>query len=514
MIDFFLKKQTIKLDILLELSNQKKIDFLSYFIKKNIPRTTLKRIFDNLNNDLKENELPCRIEQDEQKRYYLTFSEKTSALTTYQRLKLIYLKESLHFQLLSILLTTPTSSIYLLSEKLMVSTSYCYRLIRELNIELQTFRLTIETKKKGEQIKIIGHEQTFRIFSFIILSEAYQTIEWPFQHITKQNIIESISLSKLKNIHSFSPSKQNQVFFLIAITDLRIKNKCRLKKMNPDLLDFVKILKENVNFADDTLILNQRYYLDDKTLNNEVLFYNALFRILIAHTILPEQKQVAGKKLCLSNTTLSNSIIELAKAISDEFGLNSELNYYYELIYFLAIYELLLSLINVSIDSFSQASDRYADSTEKLVYNNKLDIQIFYKKFLKNNINLKLSLVKDSNFVYTCNFINTLVRIYSCSSLSIYFQFSKNFLGERLISQKISNMFNSSTLKFTKNFYQANLVISDSMDTIKELDGKNYFYFNNIDDKKLWVELIMFIQFHVLESANKEYGLIWKEYLS
>ncbi|EAK9081813.1 M protein trans-acting positive regulator, partial [Listeria monocytogenes] len=61
-------------------------------------------------------------------------------------------------------------------------------------------------------------------------------------------------------------------------------------------------------------------------------------------------------------------------------------------------------------------------------------------------------------------------------------------------------------------FDQANLIISDSMDTIIEEENKRYFYFYDVNDRRIWLELFQFIQLNLLENVNSDYKSIWKEY--
>ncbi|EAK9081355.1 M protein trans-acting positive regulator, partial [Listeria monocytogenes] len=297
MIDYFLKRQQTKLEILSHLSNEKRTSFSSFLSKLELPRTTLKRAINELNTDFVENKLPCILEQDERKNYYLQFSKKTSALNIYHRLKLAYIKESLHFQLLNLLLTSNSQSISNLTDHLIISPSYCYKLIKELNALLSDFKLEISSLRKDNQFELKGEEQTLRIFSFIILTEVYQTIEWPFHHISKEDLTLMIQSQKSDHTNLSSPSKLNQVFFYLAITDLRVKNRRKLKPMSTELISIMEILTDNNDLMASKKFFSENYPLNDDVLANEVLYFNAVFRIVIAHTITPIHKQIAGKKI-------------------------------------------------------------------------------------------------------------------------------------------------------------------------------------------------------------------------
>ncbi|WP_225550128.1 helix-turn-helix domain-containing protein [Enterococcus sp. S22(2020)] len=477
-----------------------------------IPRTSLKRALDELNADFSEKNIPCQLKQDDTKKYYLVFDKDDSTLTIYHRLKLVYLKESLHFQLLSLLLTSSPQSIQKLSSKLVISPSYCYRIIRELNRQLIPFKLNISHMKKTENMEILGHEQTLRIFSFILLNEAYQTIEWPFHHISKNELTSSLHYQKKSHTNLSSPSKLNQVLFYMAITDLRIKNKKRLEKMDDELISMMNILKNNIDFLESRKYFTRNYHLNTENLTNEVIYFNAIFRILIVHAISPYHKQVAGEKIVVSQLNFSKNIITITNKLLIEFDLQNTKSIFYESVYFLSIYKIFITLINIDIGSLLKVSYNYPVSYER--YNHvKLDaVTSFCEVFLKKNPSISSPLFSKKNYIFTCIILNTLLRIYSSSTLKIYFQFSKVFLGERLLSQMIENVFNLSTLQITTDFYQADLIISDSLDTVTDLQNKKCFYFHDVNDKKNWIELFQFIQLNLLASIDTDYAAIWKEY--
>lgn len=512
MIDFFLKKQQTKLEILSQLSNEKKVSFSSFLSTLNLPRTTLKRAIDDLNSDLETNKLLCVLEQDESKKYYLVVSKNGSPLNIYHRLKLVYIKESLHFQLLNQLLTSNSQSIHDLTDHLVISSSYCYKLIKELNTLLAKFKLKISTLGKGGRIEITGQEQTLRIFSFIILTEIYQAIEWPFQHISKKEVESMIQSQKTDHTNFFSASKLNQVLFYLAITDLRVKNKKKLKSMNSELISVMGILTTNIDFLDSRILFSKYYHLDQTTVTNEVLYFNAIFRIVIAHSIPSVQKEMAGKKIVQSELRFSENLIKIANELFEEFNIQKNESTFFESVYFLSIYKIFMNLINIDIESLLKASYNYPISFEGTHYVKPDAIIDFCNAFLKKNPDFASKLFSKKNFYYTCIILNILTRIYRKTTLKIYIQFSKIFLGERLLKQNIENTFNSSTLLITSDFEQADLIISDSMDAITESKSKKYFYFYDVNDRRIWIELFQFIQLNLLKNIDSDYLPIWKEY--
>ncbi|EPY1112648.1 helix-turn-helix domain-containing protein [Listeria monocytogenes] len=512
MIDYFLKRQQTKLEILSHLSNEKRTSFSSFLSKLELPRTTLKRAINELNTDFVENKLPCILEQDERKNYYLQFSKKTSALNIYHRLKLAYIKESLHFQLLNLLLTSNSQSISNLTDHLIISPSYCYKLIKELNALLSDFKLEISSLRKDNQFELKGEEQTLRIFSFIILTEVYQTIEWPFHHISKEDLTLMIQSQKSDHTNLSSPSKLNQVFFYLAITDLRVKNRRKLKPMSTELISIMEILTDNNDLMASKKFFSENYPLNDDVLANEVLYFNAVFRIVIAHTITPIHKQIAGKKIVAAHLNFSKNIIVFTDELLTNFNISKENSILYESIYLLSIYKIFINLINIDIETLLRISYNYPIPFGDYHYIQPNKVAAFCDTFLKENPNFSSPLFAKNNYYYTCIILDIIIRIYTKNTLKIYVQFSKVFLGERLLKQKIENLYNPSTLQFTTNFDQANLIISDSMDTIIEEENKRYFYFYDVNDRRIWLELFQFIQLNLLENVNSDYKSIWKEY--
>ncbi|HCJ4447717.1 TPA: hypothetical protein NR419_002496, partial [Listeria innocua] len=162
--------------------------------------------------------------------------------------------------------------------------------------------------------------------------------------------------------------------------------------------------------------------------------------------------------------------------------------------------------------SILKISYNYPISFEGFHYIQPNKIMSFCKKFIENNPSFSSPLFTEKNYYYTCIILDIIVRIYTKKTLKIYVQFSKVFLGERLLKQKIENVYNPSTLEFTTNFDQANLIISDSMDTVIESKKHKYFYFYDVNDRRIWLELFQFIQLNILENVTTDYETIWKEY--
>ncbi|EOJ68423.1 hypothetical protein [Enterococcus faecalis] len=282
--------------------------------------------------------------------------------------------------------------------------------------------------------------------------------------------------------------------------------------MNPELISIMTILTNNIDLMAAKQFFSKQYQLSDKTFSNEVLYFNAVFRVVIAHTITPIHKQFAGKKIIAAQLDFSKNIIKLTDALLNHFDISKEDSILYESVYFLSIYKIFINLINIDIETLLKISYNYPISFEGFYYIQPNKIALFCKKFLEENSDFTSPLFSEKNYYYTSIILDIIVRIYKKKTLKIYVQFSKVFLGERLLKQEIENVYNPSTLQFTTDFDQANLIVSDSMDTIIEEKNKKYFYFYDVNDKRIWLELFQFIQLNLLENVNIDYETIWKEY--
>lgn len=77
---------------------------------------------------------------------------------------------------------------------------------------------------------------------------------------------------------------------------------------------------------------------------------------------------------------------------------------------------------------------------------------------------------------------------------------SKVFTAVYVIENRIQTIFNSDNIIFTNNFYEADIVITDTFE--KKSTDQILFYLDSINSSDRWVDLISLIQQKFLEKID------------
>lgn len=503
MFNFLLKKNSLKLNILLKLSNQKltNTELVNEF---NLPQTTLSRILESLNNDLSYiSKNTCSIQKDSKKKFSL--NTNTSSLAIFQRLKLFYLKESPHFNLLSLLITQNSCEIEQISNELFISESHIYHLIKELNLQLNKYNLIITSSTNRRQFEITGDEFTLRCFIFRILNESYQIIEWPFKHISSDEIILQLNKTSLNKINVLSENQINQLLFYLVILNIRLKKGKIIKNITSPILSILTILKADANSSRHIENFLHSYSLENDSLDKESLMFNVFIRLLIPSVFTNEQENRIGKKILNSTSPFFLFINPLCEEFIDTFKLINEDFIEYKLCYALTMHQLFQQLININLDTLLSTTYKpKANFPVKTDYHF-LEIKKFYEKYLKKNSS-NLVFDSDGSTNRICTILSVYLDSYTHSSLNIFLNFSKNNFGRIFMSQKILSHFSPLSISLTNNFFEADIVISDSME--KEHADKQYFYMYDTTNRKQLFDMIKFINKCLLIDKFEENEII------
>lgn len=495
MIEQLIKKYNFKLDILLLLSNEETVDTSFLMEHFNVPRTTLKKAIADLNTDFENSDdFDCQILQNKNYQYFIHSATNTPILTNYYQLKFNYLQESLHFQLLTLLITTPRQTVYEIGTQLNISTSYCYRIFKDLNLFLSKFTLSIVIDKQTNIVAFNGKEHIIRTFCFLLLDEAFPITEWPFTHITKEKLTAQLTRRPLSKLEALPLTQRNRLLKLIAINDLRVKKNKYISMDNSQFLDISNLLIDD-NLYKEEIIAN--YRLPEQTKNTELFFFNLLERVFISDIFPKENKLAIGKVIATSSSSFLADINLLEADFSETFHLSKTEDIKYEFLYYLTIYKLFLKFIDIQVDSFLAISDRYAINFFDNPHIDSTSIQEFLTIFFEDNKAIISEKGAQLNFESTCYILYSLLQVYSDTKLSIYFQLSKNLLTERILVQKIKDFFNPSSLTITENIADSTIIISDMIDT--EIPGKKYFYIYNEHQRE---ELMLFILNQLMASSS------------
>lgn len=167
----------------------------------------------------------------------IIFNQNSGLKSLYQYM----LRNSIAFQLLETLFLNEGQSIAELSNRFYISLSSMYRLIRQVNEDLEHYEFSIETNPS----RLSGNETNIRNFFYHYFAQAYTFEDWPFTDINKK------SLEKFLNFHiSFTHLKNDFAYFnkfkiIGAVNLTRYKNNYFIETDHINMnLDEVLALKD------------------------------------------------------------------------------------------------------------------------------------------------------------------------------------------------------------------------------------------------------------------------------
>lgn len=483
--EIFLKKSKLdKLEVVQLILADQYIYTNELMQHADISRSRLKRLIHDINDDLKtiftEEEM---IAQNNQFQYYIRSDFSRNQI--FHRLKLFYLEQSIHFELTFLLiLGTNQKTIDELCDHFFISTSYLYQLIRETNELLEDFDIQIARKNKDCFI-MEGRESRIRLFTFVGYLFSYHGLKPPLKTQEKKLPVFIASLPLTK-------SEKDLIQFVYTISELRMTQGC-----------FIEEIPEEIEEIFDTFYLpeevqkfNQEYihsFTEDPQIQNrEQLFCRLLIRTFVYELDTLQQRIESGKKL----KTLDNALTNFCQSLIDrllkeyEIELSDRLNE--ELLYYASLIVSFIEYFQIDLDA--DLSLNFA-AVEKVNHqtNEKRSIKEFYTEFL-DEYQGDLTCVKNRRlfFEFVSKRLNLLKYLNTTGQLTIYIHYSRNVLGEVTIRKKLHQMFNQDVLKITKEISRADIVISDCIED--EEEAKEYFFFYDISNEKVWRNLFTFLQ--------------------
>lgn len=481
---------------------QKKQTLHSLSTQLAIPSRTIKSYLQKLNIEIEELvDLSNFIHANSKGEYTINplFSEKK--LVVYHQLKLHYLKKSPYFNLIVLLTTNYQLSVTELADELFVTSSYLSRIIKSLNEKLSVFDFQII--KEESYVRLTGNELSIRIFSFLLLGDAFQSLEWPFKQFTKDELRHELPKDILNESAKRSDTKKNLLYFLFAVLTIRIQHQAFPKKPTPEELAILELIQKNHDIARlfSSHSFNDLPFKDNK---NEILYFNFFTRIFLSDIILHEKKIALGKVFSKKEEDATAFAFQLTNALKQHFKGNFTEETTFLFIYYFTLLYVFFQLMGAKIPYFLEL--HFPKPVYNLSVNDSkmIEIKKFYDHFSKKVLHnqhyelLKHTLLRD----YFCSLIYTLLQIVKTPRIFIYLQITKDFTGKFFITEQLSTIFNAETVVITEDVRKAHLIISDTLEL--STNCKSIFFLSSLKNQHQWYELIQIIQQLLLEELFVE----------
>ncbi|GEK36140.1 helix-turn-helix domain-containing protein [Enterococcus thailandicus] len=402
-------------------------------------------------------------------------------ITYFYQLKLALSNNSTLFRLCVLLLTNYSISKQQILDHLFISEAYLLKLCSQLNGYLSQFDLSVNSTNQIYSLK--GNEICLRMFSYTILQDNFQGMEWPFDSTTPivnfDNSNSAISLTKNHALYLFSEIVQQRFLndnFLVIDPD-------------DSLYDLLKLLQESY---DVTKLFNKSPFenLSENVADSEKLYLNFFARIFLSDLISSEAKINLGRKF----QEFDHPACRLANEIYSKFSnvflepISANENGIY--LYYLTIFNILYSMIGdkyvLFLELMIPVPHLNINKTDDYMNRIKKEIaELFEDKALEN---------------YIAALLYTVSSFKKSTTLKLYIQMSKVFTAVYVIEKRIQTIFNTNNIVFTNNFSEADIVITDSFE--KKSTDQILFYLDSINNSNRWIDLISLIQQKFIEKID------------
>ena len=403
-------------------------------------------------------------------------------------LKLILLKQVIPFNFLVLLTTKASHSKEDLLEKLIITDTYLDKITLQLNAYLSDFDIQIKSRR-GNYF-LTGREEFIRLFSYILLSDSYQCIEWPFDSLPLEKIIEDIPEDLYTILDTLSESKKRQLTILYAILFIRSKDNQYLTKAANDKITYImNILTQHFDVS-SYLELETRLSLSKTIKTNEILTFNLFAHIFISDTLTREQKAEIGKSFYHDDNQYCVSAKRVVQAISqlvDTPLSNLQLNMYtYFTTLFLVWYAYTGKAFLPFVYLFLPVPPFYIQSEHPFMVKMEETIQQIVQD--------------DQQTRFLVSLFFSLLKADQKPKLKIYLQLTKNYTAIYFIKNRLATIFNPDNIQITIDYLEADFVITDSLEYSDE--DKVIFFLDDLNNFSRWQALVFSIQSKYLQKME------------
>lgn len=398
-------------------------------------------------------------------------------------MRLHYIKISQKFSILEALLKRHYISVEVLAQDLNLSPSHVYSNLTSLNKLMRLFNLKISFSPSIYKTNILGAEQDLRVMGFILFWMVYKGLEWPFAKTP--STYQTLPLAV--NDQRIAPSQQTRLRYFQNVTYWRTLYRKESLSLSKEFLDYLTYFE---TVAPTDLFSNlEKADLEQINQKDEAYFFGFLSRFLVANIDSVEQRRTIAQALILSKLPLT----ELAKKILDQllttYKVKLSADNYLENYYLFMISLLYIRFIGINFRRF--LVDDTIDSKAKWFSSDESSYRAFVKETLFNEPLLR-SHMNSGLTSFMAKFFHSILKNGERNAkLRVFIQHSINHFIYDFIKNNLLTIFGDSTLEFTFDVKDADVIISDAFEG--EDSNEKTFHFEHSHDQASWRELILFI---------------------
>jgi len=463
---FISKKEATKLDLLNNLLERGAINIDDLTNLYTISRRTAKNLLIELLEETSSIDSSLDISLNGNTIKFGNKFDSKTYLKVYKTMQLNYYENSISFQLFILLFKFKSLSIYDLSEKLMVSHSYLYKLIKDLSDQMKFYHLNVHIDIQAYKVSFSGDEVEIRCLAYYTFSLIFNTLDSKFKPNKSQSSVIFVNNSK------YSETTNHLITLVENIFMSRKQQLYPLPDLGKEEMAFVNLIKQ----------LCPRYAL--ASLNNNEASSMLLWLTYVAPDIITnDEKKIIGEHLWERELEQVPFFRTFINALEKEFSCSKEDRFLLMWEYYarFIVYKFFKCWKYKNIIEIKRTKNKYINIIEE-----------FTKIYLKDIIPaIGIQHYADELSELAYSYLNLLIPIkihidlFEYSSVKVFIE---NILG-RSYSRNI--------LVFTDNPNEADLIITNVI-PIKNRDV-DLFYFSDISSKVNWEELGKAIQRQILK---------------
>ncbi|MBO0483022.1 helix-turn-helix domain-containing protein [Candidatus Enterococcus courvalinii] len=447
-------------------------------------KTTLKRYMNELEIDLKTVfQLGVMIQYNSFGNLAIMRLPEYTIGYTIDQLRILYIKESSLFQVLTALFSKSYVSVEQLALDLNLSTPHVYKSLAMIKTILKKFGGTIYLSEFGN---LEGSELGIRFFSFLIYWNVFKTSTMnPFSTRMIPEFLEIDFLKEKMEIEkNLSISQEMKIRMLHGITCFRLAN--RKKEIDPteECLTDIQFFyrgKNSLNLTD--------FRVDQEVLIKESMILSFFIRGLTFDIDTPEMRREIVESYQKSDLPIARLTEHLLSDFQQQFQFNYVEGNYYESYYLLLFFLLYCKHIHLEVDEYFenpiQKNEQIVkDNPNFILLNQKLTHFIAaYEELSELSKLAKTQLAHLLFFIFDLNTAPPKVKVFVMNNGAIG--------NGYLIKNGIQEVFHPEILQIVEDPEVADLIISDVYEGAEVKVER--FYFNNIYDEKNWERLIQYL---------------------
>ncbi len=476
---YLTKKQVEKLVLLKKIFVKKSISIKEFCEESNKTtyqlRNLLYEIEENINIFSKQEKPIFTIGK---KNIYLTEEMKQEYyLDLFVKLRKTYFIESPYYQLLIYMFKKRRARVVEISNNLVFSTSYCYKLLRYLRKMLTIQNMPITLDKNKDTIELNGEEMCIRMYFYLIEILANNVyievnIRSAIDLLAKE--YEPLRTTKIKHDLMFSiiENSVTQGYFI-----------------NSDCSSSIEIFGHLSELYDETPVRKALPIRTEKDSRTELIYYYFWAMLFIPETVTEDEKIILGEKFIRIE---NNQIIDFSNSIIDKLSEKYELddNTIHKLVYEIVVNT--WGYQNLYLDKFMSKENLslYLDSGKEVE-------AVVENSLKKSSLNIK----NKGLFIQKMGqIIGSYVPLQKNEVLSIGISTLNHPEYISVIKNILLKIYNGTVLHFTEHLEQADILVSDGV--LIHSENQEFAFLGNIHNTNDWEHLNTLIQTSIVNRCK------------